>query len=188
MKRHQAAAKLACYYEQINELRGKMRELQQAVEPEEVEDYVFETPHGNVRLSELFGDKDTLFVIHNMGQACPYCTLWADGFNGVSAHLEDRAAFVLSSPDNPAKQQAFKESRGWRFRMVSHQGTNFATDMGYKGDEGWMPGVSVFKMREGKIVRVSATSFGPGDDFCAVWHLFALIPEGADGWQPKYKY
>jgi hypothetical protein len=38
------------------------------------------------------------------------------------------------------------------------------------------------------IVRVSDAPFSPGDDFCSVWHFFDLIPEGAAGWQPKYKY
>jgi predicted dithiol-disulfide oxidoreductase (DUF899 family) len=96
-----------------------------------------------VRLSELFGDKADLFVIHNMGQSCPYCTLWADGFNGAYAHLSNRAAFVVSSPDTPEKQRKFAESRHWTFPMVSHEGTTFAEDMGYHQDGSWMPGVSV---------------------------------------------
>jgi len=48
--------------------------------------------------------------------------------------------------------------------------------------------VSVFKKQGGKIVRVADTSFGPGDDFCSIWHFFDLLPEGAADWQPKYKY
>jgi hypothetical protein len=34
---------------------------------------------------------------------------------------------------------------------------------------------------------VSDTGFEPGDDFCALWHVFDLIPEGADGWRPMFK-
>jgi len=71
--------------------------------------------------------------------------------------------------------------------MVSHRGTSFAQDMGYYGD-GPLPGVSVFKRKDGKILRVADTSFSPGDDFCALWHFFDLIPEGAAGWAPKYRY
>jgi len=160
-----------------------MRALQQSVEPEEVADYRFAGAGGPVRLSELFGDKDTLFVIHNMGKSCPNCTMWADGFNGVLPHLESRAAFVVTSPDDPATQAEFAGSRGWKFRMVSHQGSDFAADMGYRGEGGgWMPGVSVFKRIDGKIMRVSDAAFDQGDDFCAVWHLFDLIPEGTAGW------
>jgi predicted dithiol-disulfide oxidoreductase (DUF899 family) len=114
--------------------------------------------------------------------------MWADGFNGVFAHLSDRAAFVVSSPDPPARQQEFASGRGWKFPMISHQGTSFAADMGYTHDGGAMPGVSVFKRKGKKILRVADTAFTGGDDFCAVWHLFDLLPEGAAGWQPKFSY
>jgi len=180
--------KLAQLRTKITGLRQRMRRLQKAVAPEAVADYAFETAKGSVRLSELFGDKEYLFVIHNMGAGCRYCTLWADGFNGILPHLEDRAAFVLSSPDDPAKQARFKAARRWRLRMVSHRGSSFAADMGYRNEKGCLPGVSVFRKRGRKIFRVSDTSFGPGDDFCAVWHFFDLIPEGPAGWQPQYKY
>jgi len=51
-----------------------------------------------------------------------------------------------------------------------------------------MPGVSVFEKDADSIVRVASTMFGPGDDFCAVWHLFDLLPNGANEWQPKPDY
>ena len=121
-----ASEKLVHYRQQIAELRSKMRELQQSVEPEEVSDHEFSTAEGKVRLSELFGDKEHLFVIHNMGAGCRYCTLWADGLNGILPHIENRAAFVVASPDEPAAQQKFKAARDWHFRMVSHRDTNFA--------------------------------------------------------------
>ena len=72
--------------------------------------------------------------------------------------------------------------------MVSHQGTTFAADMGYRGDDGFRPGVSVFKREGGKLLRVADTAFSPGDDFCGVWHFLDLIPEGKAGWQPKFAY
>ena len=82
--------------------------------------------------------------------------------------------------------------RSWRFRVVSHEGTSFARDMGYYTDggefAGFQPGVSVFRKDGDRILRLSDTSFGPNDDFCGVWHLYNLFPEGADGWSPKYKY
>ena len=52
-----ASEKLGHYRQQIADLRGKMRELQQSVEPVEVSDYEFSTIEGQVRLSELFADK-----------------------------------------------------------------------------------------------------------------------------------
>src|SRR5215472_3531937 len=154
------AEKLADYRRQIRDLRQKMRDVQAAVEPEPVKDYTFRCAGGgSARLSELFGDKTDLFVIHNMGQSCPYCTLWADGFNGAYAHLSNRAAFVLSSPDKPEEQRRFAESRSWKFPMVSHAGTSFAADMGYRSEDGYLPGVSVFQRRDGKVLRVSDAAF-----------------------------
>jgi predicted dithiol-disulfide oxidoreductase (DUF899 family) len=106
------------YRRQIGGIKAKIRELQAGIEPEAVADYVFSTPSGPVRLSELFGDKNELFVIHNMGKACAYCTLWADGFNGVQHHLRDRAAFVVSSPDSPQAQQEFARApAAWERRV-----------------------------------------------------------------------
>jgi predicted dithiol-disulfide oxidoreductase (DUF899 family) len=188
MQYQDTSERLTQYRRQISDLRGKIRELQQSAEPQAVMDYTFATPDGPVRLSQLFGDKASLFVIHNMGAGCPYCTLWADGFNGLLPHIENRAAFVVASPDDPQAQERFKASRDWNFRMVSHRDSTFAADMGYRRDDGWLPGVSVFKKQGGKIVRVADTSFGPGDDFCSTWHFFDLLPEGAAEWRPKYKY
>jgi predicted dithiol-disulfide oxidoreductase (DUF899 family) len=181
--------KIATYRRQITDLREKMRAAQAAIEPEEIRDYDFDRAGGGaVKLSDLFGDRDTLLVVHNMGSSCPYCTLWADGFNGVFDHLRNRASFVLSSPDAPEQQHKFASGRGWRFPMVSCKGTTFPQDMGYWQDDHPMPGVSVFKRAGARILRVSDTSFSPGDDFCSVWHFFDLIPEGTAGWQPKFKY
>ena len=101
MSYHDTVVQLNDYRQQIAGIKKQIRALQAEVEPEKVADYRFSTPDGTVMLSELFGDKQELFVIHNMGKSCSYCTLWADGFNGVQQHLRDRAAFVVSSPDSP---------------------------------------------------------------------------------------
>ena len=181
--------RLADHRKRISSLRKEMRKIQMAIEPQEVDDYAFATVEGKARLSELFGKNDDLFIVHNMGASCPYCTLWADGYNGIYDHLASRAAFVVSSPDAPAAQQKFAERRGWRFPMVSHKGTTFAQDMGYGSKkDGWLPGTSVFRKDHGRILRVSDTSFGPGDDFCALWHFLDLLPGGAGDWRPRYSY
>ena len=189
MNYRQSSARLAEYRRQIADLRTRMRETRAVTEPEEVADYVFTNGGGSVRLSELLGGKPDLIVIHNMGASCPSCTLWADGFNGIYDHLVSRAAFVVSSPDAPDRQRQFAADRGWRFPMLSHQRTTFAADMGYRSqDGGWLPGISVFRREPSRILRVSDTGFCPGDDFCALWHIFDLLPDGVEGWQPKYRY
>jgi predicted dithiol-disulfide oxidoreductase (DUF899 family) len=175
--------------QRIADIRVEMQSLLATTEPQVVQDYRFASSRGELSLSQLFGDKADLFVIHNMGRSCPYCTLWADGYNGVYEHLASRAVFVMSSPDPPAVQREFAAGRGWKFPMVSHQGTSFAQDMGYRSDKGnWLPGVSVFQRQGGRIVRVADSGFHPGDDFCAVWHFFDLLPQGRADWQARFAY
>ncbi len=181
--------RLSAYRARIAALRRQMHDVRRRTTPQPVADYTFATARGPKRLRDLFGSKRDLFVIHNMGTGCPYCTLWADGYSGVYPHLASRAAFVVSSPDPPAVQQRFAKNRGWRFPMVSHQGTTFAEDMGYRTKSGgWLPGVSAFRRRGNKIVRLADASSEPGDDFCSVWHLFDLLPDGPAGWQPQFRY
>ena len=167
-------------------------ELQKALAEEargEVTDYGFDTPKGPVKLSQLFGKRRDLFVIHNMGTHCASCTMWADGVNGLYPHISDRAAFVVTSPDAPATQAEFAASRGWVFPMISAKGTRFFADMGFENAAGRpMPGVSAFQKQDGTIIRVSAAGFDTGDDYCTVWRLFDLLPEGVDGWRAKHAY
>jgi predicted dithiol-disulfide oxidoreductase (DUF899 family) len=189
MRSRDTNAQLAEYRRRIAELRQQMRAARAAAEPEEVQDYAFATSHGPVSLSGLFGRQRDLIAIHNMGMSCPHCTLWADGYNGIYGHLVERAAFVVSSPDPPQMQRAFAEERGWRFAMVSHAGTTFAADMGYRSETGrWLPGLSAFRKEGGRILRVSDAPADVGDDFCALWHIFDLLPGGYEGFRPKTRY
>jgi predicted dithiol-disulfide oxidoreductase (DUF899 family) len=181
---------------QIAGLRAEMRQLQAKVEPQPIEDYLVTGWDGPVRLSALFGDKRDLILIHNMGTGCSSCTMWADGFNGVYDHLASRAAFVVASPNPVAVQKQFAASRGWRFPMISYEGSTLAEDLGYRkgGDPtdvkvgGFNPGVSFLRRDGERILRLSDTDFGPGDDFCVLYHFFDLAPGYDLSWSPRYSY
>jgi predicted dithiol-disulfide oxidoreductase (DUF899 family) len=189
MKYQAAAKKLEELKKEFESLREEINKVRRAAEPQEMKDYAFTRSTGApASWKDLFGGRDDLVVIHNMGRGCSYCTLWADGFNGVYDHLANRAAFVVATPDQPEAQTEFAGSRDWRFPMITYRGTTLAEDTGYGGDGGFSPGVSVFQRKNGKVVRVSDTAFGPGDLYCGVWHLFDLMPRGADGWKPKFNY
>lgn len=159
-----------------------------------VEDYVLLDASGEtIRLSDLFGDKDDLIVVHNMGRSCAYCTTWADGFNGVRIHLEDRAAFVVVSPDAPEVQTEFAASRGWTFRMVSAKDSRFTADMGYAvekdGRTWYSPGYSTFRRdASGSIRRVGRDFFGPGDRYLSIFHMFEMLEGGSGGWHARHSY
>ncbi|HWC76540.1 MAG TPA: DUF899 family protein [Blastocatellia bacterium] len=174
---------------QLQDIKRKLAELRRQRPREEVRDYQLLDSEGRkTPLSSLFGDQNRLILVHNMGRHCAYCTMWADGFVGLVPHITNRgAAFVVTSPDDPANQKAFAQSRGWSFPMYSVAGTTLISDMGFDDpNDGLMPGVSVFaKEADGKIYRVGRAEFGPGDNFCPVWHFLELLPEGIDGWEPK---
>ncbi len=176
---------------QISELKQQLTKLRQESPDELVEDHLLTSLNGTqVRLSELFGEKDDLLVIHNMGRGCSYCTLWADGFTGFYQHIASRCSFVLCSGDSWELAKEFSESRNWNFPMVSGHDSQFGKAMGFQSNDGdWWPGVSAFRRNsDGTIVRTSSTEFGPGDDFCSVWPFFDLLKDGANDWEPKYKY
>jgi predicted dithiol-disulfide oxidoreductase (DUF899 family) len=173
---------------EIARLSEKLRELHAANAPKPVKNYEFETSAGKVSLRDLFGTSSRLLVIHNMGQGCRYCTLWADGFNGLLPHLENAFSVVVVSKDPPDVQRTFALSRGWGFRMASHGGGAYALEQSTIGGEDNMAGVVLYERKGDDIVRRNASSFGPGDLFCAQWHLLSLAGVGTDGWTPQYAY
>ncbi len=182
---------------QIREIEKEIWEKEKAVvklkkelSKTKVQDYTFTSPKGKIKLSELFGDKSDLIIIHNMGKKCPYCTMWADGFNGLIHHITDRTAFAVVSPDNPDVQHEFAKSRNWEFPLVSAESNSFTKDMGYEFDgKKFMPGVSVFyKESTGEIIRTGMDIFGPGDNYNSPWHLFRLLKDGINEWNPKFEY
>lgn len=187
-------AQLAEAMADLERAKQRLVDLRRRFPAEPVSDYELAGPDGSVKLSAMFGGKSDLILIHNMGAGCPYCTMWADGFNGVLQHIESRAAFVVVSPDAPEVQQRLAGKRGWRFRMYSAQGTTFIEDMGFGSEEEHydshaMPGVSTFhRNADGSIVRVARDFFGPGDLYCGVWHLFDLLRDGPSDWEPRFQY
>ena len=91
----------------LREKEQELARMRRSAPAEFVGDFILRGEEGRaVALSGLFGDRDDLVVIHNMGSRCPYCTLWADGFNGVLHHLEDRTAFAVVSPDPRSSSSA----------------------------------------------------------------------------------
>ncbi|UCE66590.1 MAG: DUF899 family protein [Candidatus Zixiibacteriota bacterium] len=175
---------------EIFEKKRLLAELKRNQPRDEVTDYLLTNSEGEiVRLSEMFGCHDELMVIHNMGKDCPYCTLWADGFNGIVHHLENRAGFALVSPDRPETVKEFASRRNWRFKLYSGKGSDFIRDMGFEDEKGdYWPGVSSFIKENGRIYRAARDFFGPHDNYCSAWHLFDLLPRGAGDWQPKFEY
>jgi predicted dithiol-disulfide oxidoreductase (DUF899 family) len=184
-----ADSEIQALEQQIFELNMKLVELRKgSSSDEEVPNYTFQTQSGDTTLLELFGDNDKLLVIHNMGQGCRYCTLWADGFNGFLPHLESAMSVVLVSKDAPDLQRRFANSRGWRFRLASHSGGDYIREQSVKEEQDNMPGAVVYERNGDKISRKNACIFGPGDLYCSMWSLLGLAGLSESEWTPQYSY
>lgn len=173
---------------EIMEKAGQLAALRRAEPEVEVADYPFRTLEGETSLSGLFSGRPRLLAIHNMGQGCRYCTLWADGINGILEHLEDVMAVALVSKDPPEVQRRIALDRGWRFRMASHGGGAYMVEQCALGEHGNFPGAAVYERRDGKILRRGRTAFGPGDLYSPLWHFLALAGLGAEDWTPQFHY
>ncbi|RLQ94109.1 DUF899 domain-containing protein [Falsibacillus albus] len=175
--------------QELLEKKKHLTALKQSVPKKLVQNYTFISSNGEkTSLLECFKDQDELIVVHNMGKGCSYCTMWADGLNGIYHYLADKAAFVLSSPDSPDVLSDFAAERKWTFPMISTKESTFKKDIGFESDGKPIPGVSTFTKDERDHIYLHASApFGPGDDFCAVWPLFDLLPSGSQSYRPKKK-
>jgi predicted dithiol-disulfide oxidoreductase (DUF899 family) len=170
--------------QEIIELQTRLDQLRQrTVRGSLVTDYELTSWEGVATpLSSLFGSNNQLILIHNMGMSCSYCTMWADGFNGLLPYLERVAAFVVVSPDDIQTQIAVSAKRGWKFRMLSTKGTSLFADMGFElSDKSTWPGVTtLYRDDSGNVRRHSIASFGPGDRFCPVFSFIELLPHSPE--------
>ena len=174
--------------QKIHTLMERLAKLQQSNRGNEVINYSFSTIEGEINLLDLFGEKDKLLLIHNMGQGCRYCTLWADGFNGFLPHLESTISVVLVSKDAPQLQRKFANSRGWRFRLASHEGGEYIQEQSVMKDSNNMPGAVVYERDGDKIYRKNDCVFGPGDIYCSMWSLLGLAGLNETSWTPQFTY
>ena len=173
---------------QIADLTGQINAKRRVATSREIPDYALRTLSGEVRLSQLFAGRDKLLAIHNMGQGCRYCTLWADGINGFLPHLESSMAVALLSKDPPEAQRRFANSRGWRFQLASHMGGDYIREETTMEGESNMPGAVLYEKRDGGIFRKNAAVFGPGDMFCSAWNFLAMAGLGESNWTPQFSY
>lgn len=186
--RHDQEKEIQELQKSILETREKINKLRAEQPEEEIQDYEMTSLDGNpIKLSELFGDKDEMMLIHNMGPGCPYCTLWADGFKGFMPYFESRCAFVTETDKDANSLNEFAKGRDWNFVTVSSINTTLKNDLGFKAEDNsnW-PGMSTLYKKDGKIFRHSKETFGPGDDYCSVWHMMTLLKKGVNDWQPKF--
>ncbi|MCB1219596.1 MAG: DUF899 family protein [Planctomycetales bacterium] len=179
---------LKAKWDQRNALNMEMAAIEKQLGGQAMQDYELTRHDGStVRLSEMFGEHSQMVLVHNMGFACKYCSLWADGFNGYFHHLESgeygqRAKFLLVSNDRPDQQQAGAKLRGWQFDMLSCRDTSLSKDWGYAREDGdkvhYGPGMMILeKTGDGTIRCHQQTDICPGDSLMGLFHMFIRLPD-----------
>ena len=180
-----------------------------------LQDYQFEegprdlnagdTPVHSVRLSELFTQPDRALVIYHFMfgkknvKACPMCTAWIDGANGVAPHLAQKIDFAIVAAADVPTLRAFARTRGWdKLRLVSAAKSSFKYDFGSENREGAQDStISVFTRDADGLVRHFYTAhpwMSPeinerGIDLLApIWHFLDLTPQGRGDWYTSLSY
>jgi predicted dithiol-disulfide oxidoreductase (DUF899 family) len=164
-----------------------------------------DTPARTVRLSELFTKPNRSLVIYHFMfgkkqiKACPMCTAWLDGANGVAHHLAQNLDFaVVAAADLPTLRDHAR-TRGWdKLRLLSAGNNSFKYDFGSEDREGNQDStVSVFTRDANGTLRHFYTAhprMAPdiqerGIDLLApIWHFLDLTPQGRGNWYASLAY
>ena len=195
--------------ERVAELR---RQLPQDAQ---IPDYQFEecprdlnagdTPVRTVRLSELFTNSNRSLIIYHLmygkrqTKACPMCTAWVDGANGVAHHLAQNLDFAVVAAADVPTLRAQARTRGWeRLRLLSAGSSTFKYDLGSEDREGHQDSAtSVFTRDADGTLRHFYTAhpwMAPdvkerGIDLLApIWHFMDLTPQGRGSWYTSLDY
>lgn len=169
------------------------------------EDYVFESSNGAVRLSQLFGDKDTLVIYSMMfgpqrESACPMCTAMLTSWNGTARNLRERVALAVTARSPIERLLGFKKERGWQnLQMYSDSNGDYTRSYVSASDDD-VPGLSVFTRGNGTVRHfwsgeMSAEMADPGQDprgapdVDPLWTILDLTPAGRGAaWYPQIEY
>ncbi|MGY3572631.1 DUF899 domain-containing protein [Vibrio paucivorans] len=168
------------------------------------QDYLFETEDGTKSLTELFAGKSQLIVYHFMygpdwEEGCPSCSFWADNFNPIVTHLNQRDIHLVAvSRASLDKLQNYRKRMGWSFDWVSSFSNSFNSDFNVSFsqqeiDSGQAvynyrpsqfpsleaPGISVFVKNDHGEVFHTYSCYARGLDMLnGAYHLMDLVPKG----------
>jgi predicted dithiol-disulfide oxidoreductase (DUF899 family) len=202
-----ARRRLLAKEKELQRLRDKLSEERRALPWERVaKHYVFEGSAGEETLAELFAGCSQLIVYHFMfapdwETGCKSCSFWADNFNAIIPHLNQRDVSVAAVSRAPLhKLQAFAARMGWSFKWVSAAKSDFNYDYQvsfrpeelsrgtavynyahFGGSMTDMPGLSVFlRDTAGGIFHTYSTYSRGIDPMNAAYQLLDLVPKGRD--------
>jgi predicted dithiol-disulfide oxidoreductase (DUF899 family) len=180
-----------------------------------IDDYVFyegpadlkagDEPVRSVRMSDLFSEPERPLVIYQFmygkkqTSACPMCTMWIDGYNGVAQHLARNLDFAIAAAADPAILRAHARSRGWtNLRLLSCGNSTFKYDLASEDREGNQDStMSVFtRDADGTLRHFYTAHPHMADDLnergidllTPVYNMLDLTPAGRDDWYAELSY
>jgi len=176
----------------------ELSRLQRALPWERVEKkYIFDGADGTQTLAELFDGRTQLIVYHfmfNPGHAagCPHCSLRADGFAGIGAHLAQRdVTMVVVSRAPYEKLEGYRQRMGWNFKWVSSGGSDFNFDyqVSFTPEEvAAKRALYNFTMRDPMASDREGHSIFYKDAAGAVFHTYSCYDRGNDKLNIHYHY
>jgi predicted dithiol-disulfide oxidoreductase (DUF899 family) len=201
----EAARQQLCLAEQeLREHTERVAELRRTLPAGPlVRDYEFFDGSDGVKLPDLFAEGKPFLVMYHVmywpddNEFCPMCSMWADGWNGVAAHVDRQANIVLASLAPPDVLQNWATKRGWNnIRVLADADDSFAQDTGAQHGKGKpISTVLVFeKTPEGVRHRYTGhpefddDSWRGIDQLCATWSILDLLPSGRGDWHPSNDY
>ena len=141
-----------------------------------------------VRISELFGDKNTLLLYNFMfgpswDNPCVSCTSLMDGFDRMAKQVGHDAAFIAIGKAPATKINAWANQRGWsQIGLVSGYESDYQSDYKCQGQspDRQFATMHVFKKHQGNIHHFWGTELTDNDlDMVwPYWNLMDMTPEG----------
>lgn len=203
----EARKQLLIKEKEFTRLRDQLSQERRALPWEAMnKEYVFDGPDGRQTLPELFDGRSQLIVYHFMfaptwEAGCPHCSHWADNFDGIIAHLNQRDVTMIAvSRAAYRKLAAYQKRMGWSFKWLSSADTDFNFDchVSFTSDEvtkkkafynynmqdpgsSDREGVSVFYRDSTGGVFHTYSTYARGIDMLNVdYHYLDLVPKGRD--------
>ena len=168
-------------------------------------DYSFNAATGPIRLSQLFGDHDTLMVYSMMygpqrAAPCPSCTSCLSAWNGVAVNLRQRVALAVTARSPIERLMEYRAQRGYGHLTFYADTSGDYTRAYVSPTDADIPGFSVFVRRDGVLRHfysgeMSGKMSDPGQDprgapdLDPLWTMLDWTPEGRGiDWYPKLEY
>jgi predicted dithiol-disulfide oxidoreductase (DUF899 family) len=160
-------------------------------------EYVFEGPKGKETLSELFDGRSQLIVYHFMfdpswDAGCPSCSFWADNFNRIIVHLNQRDVTMVAGSRAPYNKLATYEKRmGWNFKWLSSYNTDFNFDynVSFRPEEVTKKeGMYNFTIQDPLTTQREGVSVFYKDPSGRIFHTYSAYARGIDMLNVAYHY